>query len=342
MIKKSYLFFFLASIVCSTVFTYYYFLHTNEYPPGSAPRLADYKADKVFQTRFLITAIANFLEPTIPLLRTSLQWAVPYPINYEVILQLINIFFLASLLFLTPIFANTLGYKIPLVSPFLILVPLSWNYIIINGFIDGAGLYYPYDIPSLTFFTAGMILFLQKKWFWFYPVFILACFNRESACFISLGGFLLTLQIGNKFYLKTFIKSNISVLKQVIAQAGIWLGTRIILSYIFRDNPGEFFEEPHSMIDFLSTVWSGEVHWAMNNTRLFLTLFAGIWIVPVIFWRNLNQSAKRLCALGLIYLLALFLRSNMMETRVYNELNVIVAICAICSINPKLRSIKSA
>ena len=57
-------------------------------------KISSYDADKVFQTRFLITAIANMLEPTIPLIKVGLQNIVPYPINYEVILQIINVFFL--------------------------------------------------------------------------------------------------------------------------------------------------------------------------------------------------------------------------------------------------------
>ena len=320
----------LGCLLASILFTYYYFLYTHEYPPGSYQRIASHDADKVFQTRFLITAIANFLEPTIPLLKASFQWVVPYPINYEVVLQLINVFFLGTLLFLIRPLAKVLGFEIPLISSFLILMPLSWNYIGINGFIDGAGLYYPYDIPSLTFFAAGIMLFLQKKWLWFYPVFILACLNRESACFITMGGFLLTFQIGESKSID-ILKSNKKMISQVIAQAGIWLTLRFILSYAFRNNPGEFFEQPHSVFDFIAKIWSGEVHWAMNNPRWFLTLFAGVWIVPMLLWKNLNGPLKRLLLLGLVYLLVLFFRSNMMETRVYNELNVIVTICAICA-----------
>ena len=320
----------LGCLLASILFTYYYFLYTHEYPPGSYQKIASYEADKVFQTRFLITAIANFLEPTIPLLKASFQWAVPYPINYEVVLQLINVFFLGMLLYLIRPLAKVLGFEIPHFSSFLIFVPLSWNYIFINGFIDGAGLYYPYDIPSLTFFAAGIMLFLQKKWLWFYPVFILACLNRESACFITMGGFLLTFQIGKSKFID-ILKSNKKMISQVIAQAGIWLTLRFILSYAFRNNPGEFFEQPHSVFDFIAKIWSGEVHWAMNNPRWFLTLFAGVWIVPMLLWKNLNGPLKRLLLLGLVYLLVLFFRSNMMETRVYNELNVILGICAICA-----------
>ena len=320
----------LGCVLASTLFSYYYFLYTNEYPPGSYQKIATYEADKVFQTRFLITAIANFFEPTIPLLKISFQWIVPYPINYEVILQVITVFFLGMLLCLMRPLAKVLGYEIPLLSSFLILMPLAWNYIFINGFIDGAGLYYPYDIPSLTFFAAGIILFLQRKWLWFYPVFFLACLNRESACFITVGGFLLTCQIGeSKIF--DFIKSNRKIVTHVITQACIWLVLRVILSYIFRDNPGEFFEQPHSIFDFIAKIGSGESHWAMNNPRWFLTLFAGVWIVPLLLWQNLNGPLKRLLLLGIIYLLILFFRSNMMETRVYNELNVMVSICAICA-----------
>ena len=328
---------FLITSSCGIVFTYYYFLYTHEYPEGSYQRIANHKADKVFQTRLLITSIANFLEPTVPLLRSTFQWAVPYPINYEVILQLINSAFLTILILLIRPLAEVLGYLTKPVTSLLILVPLSWNYIGINGLIDGAGLYYPYDIPSLTFFAAGIILFLQKKWLWFYPIFILACLNRESACFITMAGFLLTFQIGESKFVD-ILKSNKRMISQVIAQAGIWLTLRLILSYAFRNNPGEFFEKPHSMIDFITMILRGEPHWAMQNPRLFLTLFAGIWIVPLLYWKNLNQSAKRLWGVGLIYLLALVFRSNMMETRVYNELNVIVTVCTLCAFSPKLPS----
>ena len=138
------------------------------------------------------------LQPTLPILKWSFQWAVPYPINYEVILQLINVISLTILIILIRPLAEILGYITNPFTSLLILLPLSWNYIVINGFLDGAGLYYPYDIPSLTFFALGIILFMQKKWLWFYPVFILACLNRESACFISLGGFMLNFDFNSK------------------------------------------------------------------------------------------------------------------------------------------------
>ena len=65
----------------------------------------------------------------------------------------------------------------------------SWIYIVINGLIDGAGLFYCYEIPSLAFYVLGLIFFIKESWFWFYLIFIVANLNRKSACFISLSGF---------------------------------------------------------------------------------------------------------------------------------------------------------
>ncbi len=331
--------FVLLSLISGLVFSYYYFLYTNEYPGGSYQKIANYEAEKVFQTRLLVTSLANLFEPSVPLLRTMFLWAVPYPIDYETILQLLNALFVSSLILMMPKFLHVLGYNINPFASFLILLPVSWNYIAINGFFDGAGLYYPYDVPSLAFFALGVILHHQKKWFWFYPVFMLALLNRESACFISLAGFLLA-AIPSKTA-AGFLNQNRALLLHILAQTLLWGASRIFLSYAFRGNPGEFFEAPHSMIAFLSQIPSASPHWAMENPRWFLTIFAGIWIIPLLNFKHLNQPTKRLLWVGIIYLAALFFRSNMMEVRVYNELNVILyatAISGACGFQKSLSS----
>lgn len=318
---------FLAS-ASGLIFTYYYFLYTNEYPGGSYKRMAIYEADKVFQTRLLITSLANFLEPSIPVLRETMQWAVPYSINYEVLLQLINALFLTGLILITPNLLLVLGCKINPFTSFFILLPLAWNYIAINGLIDGAGLYYPYDIPALTFFAIGTILFCRQKWLLFYPAFILACLNRESACFITLAGFCILITPFNGKSIN-WIKENKTILSHVGIQASIWVLSRICLSYTFRDNPGSFFENPHSMIQFITKIGTGESHWAMQNPIWFLTLFAGTWVFPLVYLKRLNNRTRRLLIVGGVYLAVLAFRSNMMETRVYNELNIILGACCL-------------
>ena len=161
--RKSSLLYLSASLLLALSFTYFYFLYTNEYPQGSFERMANFEADKVFQTRLLITTIANALEPCLPALRFAFQWAIPYPIGYEVLLQLLNTLFLTLLLWIMPLLLNCLNCRVNKWICLLVMVPITWNYLIINGYFDGAGLYYPYDIPSMTFFAGGIILFLQKK-----------------------------------------------------------------------------------------------------------------------------------------------------------------------------------
>ena len=317
------------AIASSTIFTYYYFLYTNVYPPGSFSAISEHTAHKVFQTRLLVTTFANLLEPCLPILQELFHWIVPYPIDYEVILQLLNILFLVVLLISLPRLLTNIKILVHPAFSFIIFIPVSWNFIFLNGLIDGAGLYYPYDIPSLCFFTLGLLLFLEKKWGWFYVVFILALLNRESACFISIAGFALSVVFPNKF-IKNWIKENRDLMCHISIQLILWIVSRIYLSFKFKDNPGEFFEQPHSMIDFLSKILTGEPHWAMQNPLWFLTLFLGLWIIPVLGFNHLNRPSKRLMIVGAIYLFTLTLRSNMMETRVYNELNVILTVLVIC------------
>lgn len=331
MFKTSYVLFILVSIISSTIFTYYYFLYTHEYPPGSTERIANYQADKVFQTRLLLPSLANSLRPLIPTISICFQWLIPYPVDFYVLLQLINIVFLTSLLIVFPHLLELLEIQNNQWISFILLLPITWNYVIINGVIDGAGLYYCYDIPSLSFFVIGLVFFLKKKWTWFYPIFILACINRESACFISLTGFILMCNF-TTLNSKIFLQLNKILTQHILIQATIWICIRIYLSYTFRNNPGSFFEEPHSMSNFLSGIWTGESHWAMKNACWFVSIFAGIWIIPIILFKYLNTQGRRLSLVGIIYLIILYFRSNMMETRVYNELNVIITICAICSI----------
>ena len=116
---------------------------------------------------------------------------------------------------------------------------------------------------------------------------------------------------------------------------------RFYLSWIYQDNSGLFFEEPHSMSDFISGIWNGNSHWAMENAAWFLTLFTGIWLIPILLFNKLSTHGKRLIIVAVIYLISLYFRSNMMETRVYNELNVIISICAIISLNNFIRTKRS-
>jgi hypothetical protein len=126
-----------------------------------------------------------------------------------------------------------------------------------------------------------------------------------------------------------FICLNKKLITHIFSQAILWILIRAYLSWIYRENPGLFFEDPHSMQNFLVGIWNGSSHWAMENAAWFLTLFTGLWLFPVVLFNHLSTNGKKLIIVGFIYLISLYFRSNMMETRVYNELNVIISLCAI-------------
>ena len=172
------------------------------------------------------------LEPSLPTLRILFQWVVPYPIDYEVILQHHVVFLFLLLLLIHPL-AKVRDYEINPISSLFILIPLS-NYIFINGLIDGAGLYYPYDIPSLTFFALGTILFVKKQWIYFIQFF--ASHAQPWICLFHFDSWIfLTYDLTSKC-LTGNIKSNQKIILQVFIQVLIWFTSRICLSFVFREN----------------------------------------------------------------------------------------------------------
>ena len=76
-----------------------------------------------------------------------------------------------------------------------------------------------------------------------------------------------------------------------------------------------------------------ESHWVMESPIWFLTLFGGIWLLPIIYFKHLNSFSRKLLIVGCIYLVTPMLRSNMMETRVYNELNIVISVTVISVIS---------
>ena len=63
------------------------------------------------------------------------------------------------------------------------------------------------------------------------------------------------------------------------------------------------------MIEFLFSNQLKLDHWA-GNPYWFLTLFAGIWILPLIFYKKLTLKLKRFLLVGLIYFITLIFRSS--------------------------------
>jgi hypothetical protein len=80
-------------------------------------------------------------------------------------------------------------------------------------------------------------------------------------------------------------------------------------------------------------MWYGSSSWPFLNTetflgnpRCFLTLFGGTWVLIPLFWKYIPRDCKKLLLLIPIYMIPAILFANLMETRVYHELNVVITI----------------
>ena len=220
-------------------------------------------------------------------------------------------------------------------------IPIGWNYAVINS------IYHSYDLPCLAFFCLGVFLFLDKRLVLFYIIFVVACFNRESTCFITFTIILLFTKTPTKFSIPNLFYTNIYVFRHCIIQFLIWLSTKQFLEYIFRDNPGSFYENLIRSQIF-ENLWYGIPSWPyldierfLGNPRCFLTLFACIWILIPYLWTYTPKQVKKLIWILPIYLIIAFNYANMMETRIYQELNIIISLIIITGIINKIYNPKN-
>ena len=298
------------------VFTKYYFLFTSEYyPPAYADKVAKFEADKVFQKRFLVPVTANFISHNTTL-------------SFDRSLKFIIVLCTFGLLYY---FQKTLetfnkNHAIHYWCLFL-LIPVGWNYIFLNS------IFHSYDLPSLFFYCLCLYLFLRKKYLPFYIIFAASTLNRESTCFISISIALLLAKFDSNYGLKDNFIRNFSLMRHLLAQVILWFLMVLLISWFVKDSPGQSYEETFSMREFIANMWHGLPSWPFLNTekifgnpRCFLTLFACAWVVIPFFWKYIPKDCKKLLLLIPIYMIPALLYANLMETRVYHELNVVIAL----------------
>jgi hypothetical protein len=210
---------------------------------------------------------------------------------------------------------------------YIVFIPVVWNYLAINA------IYHAYDIPALAFYCWGIVLFLKKRFLIFYLLFLIASLNRESTCFITISIFSLLIHIPERLSPKTIWYENRSLFLHCFAQLICWFVNKGILEFIFRDNPGTYYEQTLSMHQFLVNLFDGQPSWPyldvssfFGNPRCFLTLFACIWILLPFLWKHIPPRAKKLLWIIPPYLLAAALHANLMESRVYHELNIVLSV----------------
>lgn len=94
------------------------------------------------------------------------------------------------------------------------------------------GKMYIYDFSQLLLFTAGLILLFQQRWHWFYPIYALACINKETSILLPV---VLFCWLGLKALRPPYRW-------HLLSQALIGFGICYVIGYIFQNNPGGTLE----------------------------------------------------------------------------------------------------
>lgn len=130
--------------------------------------------------------------------------------------------------------------------------------------ITFSGLLYIYDFTQLLLFTAASLCLFKKQWPAFYPLYALACLNKETS--LLLPFIFIVWCVGLKCL-------NLKNIKHVLTQVLIGVAICTTLSWIYRNTPGEdvyWLVWRNLNVSFSPLAW---VRLVILLTGIFLALF---------------------------------------------------------------------
>jgi hypothetical protein len=264
---------------------------TRQYTPGALMPLAFGSADVPFQLRTLVPWITSW---TFQLLESKPP--------FDSVLKIYHIIEMVSTFLLFVVFRHYLALFIKnfyasAILSFSLLYPLSFNYLfpLYFSIYDGSkilpsvhfypefiNLYYPYDIPSIMLFTLGLIFIYKSKWRFYYPLFVLATFNRETTLFLTF------------IYLFTAFRKddNNTIMLHCVTQLFIWAAIKYFLHLLYSGNPGMSLEK--------GLMFNLKVLTTPFYYPYILSNMGFIWLPTLLFYRHLKEDFVKRSLLVLI------------------------------------------
>jgi hypothetical protein len=284
--------FLLLSLIFSFFWTQLRFDLINECKHATLIDLMNGNACIPFQYRFLVPSI-------VYLISEKLGFHYINTINFYKFFEFISIFslVLAYRHYLTFLFNSKTAIYF---FTFSLFVPLFYTFLL-------QGYFYPADIPSVLFFTLGLIFLYKKKWIAYYLIFAIGTFNRETTCFLTMICILVLFGKGKLRDL--IIHGSLQIL--------IWISIKTFLYHLFIANPGEgLFEKTHLLdnIELLTTQFYYYPH-IFRGAVLF------IWL-PTLICSSLikNEFIRRSIWVSIPFFIGMIFVGNVNEVRIYGEL----------------------
>lgn len=203
--------------------------------------------------------------------------------------------------------------KSMLLAPF-ILIPMVWNYVILSQ------IHYPEDIPSVLFFTLGLVALAEKKSTQFHVIFLLAIINRESAVFLVPSMFLM--EIGRRKTSSLLLHSFVLIVTA--------FGIRLFLNNLISTD-GALINVMHENnfrvnIQFLWSALQGN-----PEALKMIMLFGGLWLWLPFCIGRVTQRVMLLTVLLPVFFVSMLVVGNFhAEARIFNEMiPVVTAPCIL-------------
>ena len=202
-------------------------------------------------------------------------------------------------------------YKVqPLVSNLMTLVALL-------GLTPMLFFGYIYDLPNLFLTTLALFCIAAQRKTAYWAVFTLAVFNKETAVVLVVPAVLLFWDFPRPSLRKIIIGA--------AAQVGIFLAIRIPLGLLFRNNPGEAFE--NHLLDHIDMFMDYPVLGVIS-------IFVAIGMLLLVFgsWQKKPAVAVLGALPGLLFVVLFLLSGIAFEIRIFYEVYAAGFLCILYSL----------
>jgi hypothetical protein len=167
--------------------------------------------------------------------------------------------------------------------------------------------YYPYDVPSVMFFTLGLILIHDERWWWFYPLFIVATLNRETSIFLAV--------VTAFAWYDRYAWPKLTAL--VASQAAIWIAIKAALWILYQNNRwmGYGLYEYQLKVNIATLVESPLM------AVMALATWACLWLAVVVWYPRIRHVFMRRTLWTIpVFIAGMFVAGVIIELRIYGEM----------------------
>jgi hypothetical protein len=184
---------------------------------------------------------------------------------------------------------------------------------------------FPYDLPAMMFLGWGLYLVLTQRFWWLLPLFAVATWNRETSLFLIYTLAAVALTREGKWRLQSIRQREGA---QLVTLSVVWC---LIVGYLQHRYAGHPSEASSRVAGNLLKL-ARPVLWPA-------ILSGSAFLLPWIFWRRDLISARplRACIMVLpLWVLILFYAGQILEVRIYGDISVFVAVCAVAILRAEI------